>query len=145
MDYAITEADRAPLEAILRRSSEEFRALRRARIVLEYLDCGSISETALACECGRKTVRTWVQRWTSNRSIEALRDLQRNGRKPVFSLNATAMVLSLVSQEPSSYGLVTARWTQALVVEVMANQGVKLSRIEEDLETQRDWSLLQKR
>ncbi len=128
MDYNLTEADRTLLKTILRRNSEEFRVLRRAQIVLTYSNCGSISRTALACECGRRTVLTWVRRWTSNRSIEALRDLQRNGRKPVFGLDATAMVLSLVSQEPSSYGLVTARWTQALVVEVMASQGVELSR-----------------
>ncbi|MCK5689155.1 IS630 family transposase [Myxococcota bacterium] len=128
MNYDITEADRPLLESILRRSSEEFRILRRAGIVLNYLDCGSISQTASACECERKTVRTWVRRWASNRSIEALRDLQRNGRKPVFGLDTTAKVLSLVSHETSAYGLVTATWTQALVVEVMASQGVELSR-----------------
>jgi hypothetical protein len=46
----------------------------------------------------------------------------------MFGVRETAKVLSMVSQPPAQYGLETVAWTQGLVVEVLAAEGVTLSR-----------------
>lgn len=116
------------LRAIVRRTSEEARIVQRANLVLDALVNGSIRGTGTRFNCDRKTVRRWVSRWLNDPCIESLRDTTRSGRPPKVGLSETAKTLSLVSQEPSAYGLVVAGWTQQEIVGVLAGEGVHLSR-----------------
>ncbi len=122
-------SDQQVLNTIVRRTSEQHCVVRRAQIVLDYLNSSSISATAKKFGCDRKTVRRWVVRWRVNPKIGSLRDLQRTGAKPKFSIHNTAKILSIVSQKPEAYGQVMTRWTQQLLVETLAaNDGLSMSR-----------------
>lgn len=116
------------LASIAGRTTEEFRVVRRARMVLACLEGRSISAAAALFGCDRKTLRRWVERWASKPEVESLRDLHRTGRKPKFGLGETARILTMVSQPPAEYGIVTVTWYQEQIVEVLAEQGVVMSR-----------------
>lgn len=128
MDIEFTSDELASLRETVRRPSEEVRIVERARLVLAFAETGSVRATAARFGTTRKRVRRWVTRWLEGRSNEALRDVRRTGRKPQFGVRETAKVLSIVSQSPAAYGLVTVTWTQELVVEVLAREGVHVSR-----------------
>lgn len=124
----VSESELELLRQVLKRGSEEFRVVRRAQIVLHVLETGSIRGTATEFSCERKTVRRWLTRWLEKRSVDALRDAPRSGRPPKVGVSETAKTLSIVSQEPSAYDLVTAGWTQQQVVDVLGTMDVELSR-----------------
>jgi hypothetical protein len=46
----------------------------------------------------------------------------------MIGISATAEILSIVSQEPSAYGLVIVTWTQLEIVDILAREGLHLSR-----------------
>jgi transposase len=125
-DLAKTDLDF--LRSLLGQTSEEYRVVCRAAMILAYAECGSIRATAARFGCGWKTVQRWVKRWIQRGNLGSLRDLHRSGRTPQFGIRETAKILSFVSQSPSAHGLVMAGWTQQLVVEVLAREGVVMSR-----------------
>lgn len=118
----------ALLSAVLRLRVIPHRIVKRAQIVLTFLQCRSVRGTARLCRCGVSTVQRWVERWTHDPTMRSLDDLERSGRSKKYDLDVTARVLSIVSQKPADFGLVHAGWTQELIVEVLRAQGITVSR-----------------
>ncbi len=100
----------------------------RARLVLTYLEVQSLRQTAALRNVSVSTVRRWVGRWKTKPGFKSLQDRQRTGRVATFGVCETAKVLSMVSQPPAQYGLETVSWSQELIVEVLAAEGIMLSR-----------------
>lgn len=100
----------------------------RAKMVLTHLEGASFRETARRHGTSVSVVRRWVNRWNEDRAIESLRDKPRSGRPKTFGLRVAAKVLSIVSQSLAAYELPHVSWTQQLVVEVLATEGVTVSR-----------------
>ncbi len=103
-------------------------AVERSKIVLTYAEQRSLRGTAEMLGVAVSTVRRWVDRWKAKPEVQSLLDLRRSGRPRTFGIRETAKVLSIVSQSPAAYGLVTVTWTQELVVEVLKAEGIRVSR-----------------
>ena len=116
------------LGAIVRLRAAPHCVVERAKLVLTHLEGVSLRKTAATHRSSVSTVRRWVGWWKENPNLNALRDQQRTGRRPTFGLRETAKVLSMVSQSPAAYDRVVVTWTQGLVVEVLAAEGVFMSR-----------------
>jgi transposase len=102
--------------------------VKRASIVLHYLEGTSFRVNAALHDVSVETVRRWVDRWRASPELDSLRERSRSGRNATFGLRETATVLSIISQLPAAFGIVQVRWTQQLVVEVLAQGGITMSR-----------------
>jgi transposase len=102
--------------------------VQRARMVLTYFEGASLRETARQYRAGVSTVRRWVGPWCAKRTIDALSDRPRSGRRPRFGMRETSRVLSIVCQAPKAYGIHDAGWTQERIREVLAAEGTIVSR-----------------
>ena len=120
---------RNELLRILRRGRTEHRIAVRARIVLERVFEGqTVSETARRCRVSREVVRTWVERYFENPTLEGLADLPRTGRPKQITTRDEGVVISLACQKPDDFGRLDAIMTQELIVELAAKAGSNVSR-----------------
>lgn len=116
------------LRVLARSRQAPFQLVARGRMVLTWLNGASLRETAQRHGTSVSVVRRWVGRWRRQRRVEALQDRPRSGRPKTFDLRVEAKVLSIVSQSPAAFGIPDASWTQPLVVQVLASEGVVASR-----------------
>ena len=79
----LSEAARAALERVTRRTTVEVGVARRARIVLLAADGVPLDRIARQVEVDRNVVRTWVDRYRDG-GLEALADRPRSGRPRAF-------------------------------------------------------------
>ena len=80
----LTEADRAALGALTRRTTAAVGLVRRARIVLRAAEGVPLDRIARELGVQRNVVRTWVDRYRAA-GLDGLRDRSRPGRPRTFS------------------------------------------------------------
>ena len=128
-DLASSEELRAQLLALIARPSTEQRYVLRAQIVLlSVLGGESTGSVATQLEVTAPTVRKWSTRFAAERSLEALKDGERSGRKRKIGVREEATVVSLACQHPEGVGRLEAKMFQRVIVEEARKQNVELSR-----------------
>ena len=81
---ALTAAQRAELEGLLRRTSVPAGLARRARAILLLADGTSVSQTGRLVAMQRRHLYKWMDRFRQQ-GVAGLQDGERTGRPPVFS------------------------------------------------------------
>lgn len=80
---ALSDQERATLEALTRRTTVAVGLVRRARMVLLAADGMPLDRIAREVGADRTLVRTWVDRYRAG-GLEALQDRPRPGRPRTF-------------------------------------------------------------
>jgi transposase len=96
----VSEADRASLEATIRASTSEQRAVTRARIVLRSADGIAIERVAAELGVAIMTVKLWRRRY-ARLGLPGLADEPRQGRPPVYSRDERDRVIALTLSKPA--------------------------------------------
>lgn len=81
---ALSDQERATLEALTRRTTVAVGLVRRARMVLLAADGMPLDRIAREVGADRTLVRTWVDRYRAG-GLEALQDRPQPGRPRTFS------------------------------------------------------------
>jgi transposase len=119
----LTEADRAFLEALIRKGELKARAYRRALGLLE-LDRGkSFTEVAKTLQVSLPSVSNWAREY-QQRGLQVIQDQPRSGRPIVIDGQQRAKITALAcSEAPEGY----AQWSLRL----LADKAVELGYVEE--------------
>lgn len=119
----LNPTDHAHLKAIVERPSSSQQSAFRALVVLMVADGNSISATAGALGCCRRTVRKWVRRMSSG-GIAGLDDAPRSGRPRRISPSERHSVVALACSRPEEAGLAGhSQWSGSLLAEVLVSSG----------------------
>jgi len=95
----VSESDRAALRAIVRASTSEQRAVRRARVVLRSADGAAIEHIAAETGIAIMTVKLWRRRY-AEAGLAGLVDASRSGRPPVYTREQRDRVIALTLAPP---------------------------------------------
>lgn len=123
----ITPAERAAVEAMLRRCTLSPRLRERSEMV-KAAGLGSDWDT-IAAWSGRtpRTVRHWLTRFATG-GIAALDDAPRSGRPPTADVTYHAALDDLADRDPRALGLPVDAWTSArLSAYLAAMTGVRIA------------------
>jgi transposase len=119
----LVEADRAFLEALIRKGELKARAYRRALGLLE-LDRGkSFTEVAKTLQVSLPSVSNWAKEY-QQRGLQVIQDQPRSGRPIVIDGQQRAKITALAcSEPPEGY----AQWSLGL----LADKAIELGYVEE--------------
>jgi len=84
LEVVLSHDERRKLEHVVRCSTSLNGHAQRARAILAFADGRTLRDIGRHIGMGRRIVRKWVARFAKER-IDALDDLPRSGRPPVFS------------------------------------------------------------
>lgn len=127
----LTDAERAELEAMLRRGRASARRLMRARVLLSAAEDRLDQETAAAVRCGERTVQRLRQRFVQGGLEHALADRPRPGAARLLDGRAEAHLVALACSTPPdgrakwSMRLLADRLVQAKVVDAVSDETVR--------------------
>lgn len=125
----LEEDEERGLLGLINGMKTEHRLVVRARIVgARLVRRLSVSATAREVGVTRPTVRQWTDRYLGARSLKALQDADRSGRRPRIGVVEQAVVLSIACRRPEEIGRVESRMFQSVVVEEAQRRSVSLSR-----------------
>lgn len=96
---AVTDADRRVLQAVIRATTSEQRAVMRARIVLRSADGGSIEGIAAELGVAVMTVKLWRRRYAAA-GLAGLADAPRPGHPPTYTREDRDRVVALAMGPP---------------------------------------------
>src|SRR4051794_13248347 len=95
----VPDADRLVLQAIVRASTSEQRAVTRARIVLSSADGAPIEHIAAEVGVALMTVRLWRRRYT-DAGLDGLGDAPRPGHPPTYTREDRDRLVALTMGPP---------------------------------------------
>ena len=113
--YLVTldDAEREQLQQLLRSGTHPTRKITRARILLKAADGCTDQQIADALGIGRATVERTRESFVE-RSLEALNERPRPGKKPTLDVKATArLIAEACSDAPEGQ----TRWTMQLLAD----------------------------
>ena len=84
LEVVLSDDERRWLQYVVRCSTSLNGHAQRARAILAFADGRTMREIGRTLGMGRRIVRKWVARFVEKR-LDALDDLPRSGRPPVFS------------------------------------------------------------
>jgi transposase len=122
---AVTEADMAHLEAVVRARTSEQRAVTRARIVLRSAEGGAIERIAEDVGVAVMTVKLWRRRYASG-GVEGLVDAPRPGHPPTYTRSDRDRVIALTLGPPPEG---TTHWSARRVAQQMGMGITTVQRI----------------
>ena len=120
---SLSDADRAELESVSRRSSAPYRRVMRARVVLlaaEGLANRVIAARLSVCD---DTARKWRRRYCQQ-GLDGLVDAPRPGRPRKFPAQVVAEVKALACELPAVTGVPLARWSCPELARQAAARGI---------------------
>lgn len=88
------------LKLLVRRRSERFVVVLRARIILMLRSGRGTQESADALGCSARTVRKWRRRFLRDPQPSALEDAKRSGRPPEVSVLTRCELVELACERP---------------------------------------------
>ena len=128
----LTAAERAALEALVRRHTAGQHLVLRARIVLAA--AGGFTNGQIAGELGvaRETVRLWRQRWRSFAGValadlsvdERLTDAPRAGRPARITGEQVCRMVAVACEAPSASGRPIGQWTGRELAAELVGRGI---------------------
>jgi transposase len=122
---AITNAERAELQRLVRAHMTPQRAAKRARIVLLAAD--GIPNRQIAAQMGmhEHTVAQWRHRFEAER-LAGLQDRKRPGRPPVYGHDQRLRIVATVTQQPPDP---VSHWSHSQLAKELADMGISASQI----------------
>lgn len=131
------------LEQITRRTTNPYRLVRRAQLILFAAKGVSNTEIAQQLQLSRSRVRFWRERWLSSveslavaefegfsdeglsgRIVEVLSDELRAGSPATFSLEQIVQIVALACERPQESKLPVNQWTPAELALEAVKRGI---------------------
>ena len=130
----LTEEELEKLNRVSKSRTQSKSSVDRAKIILGYHECKSISQIARELETNRPKVERTINKAFAYGIHVALEDLPRSGRSRKISSAARTWILSLACSKPLDHGYSYELWTQRLLAEhikkhCMKNSFPELSKI----------------
>ncbi len=139
----LSEQQRRCLTAIVRQTTNPYRLVRRASIILAAADGESNSSISRQWRLDRNQVRDWRQRWLDRQPqlelceledasgeelkkqvLETLADEQRPGVPPTFTPEQVVQIVAIACEEPSASGRPVNRWTPEEITDEAIKRGI---------------------
>lgn len=119
----LPDAERVELEAIVRASTSEQRAVTRARIVLRAAAGLSNAEISRELSLSENTVGLWRRRFLAS-GPAGLQDAPRSGRPPRYTPEQKARVVARAAQPPQKDGRPFTHWSAPDLARLAAEAGI---------------------
>ena len=111
----VNAMDLKKLISISKSQTLPHREVRRAKILLRYIDNQTISGIARDLGTNRPLVERCINKAIAYGAITALKDLPGRGVKPKITDDAKSWLLSLACQSPRELGYANETWTYSLL------------------------------
>jgi len=111
----VNPTDLEKLVTISKSQTSPHREVKRAKILLQYMDGQTISGIAQDLSTNRPLVERCINKAIAYGAITALKDLPGRGVKPTISDNAKSWVLSIACLPPGELGYAHETWTYSLL------------------------------
>jgi len=135
------------VSSLVRASTSSHSVVQRGSLILEYAECGNISQVASKHGVGRDTVRRWRERWQSwqaeldrlegeyqagtmsqtkyRREIETLlADAKRPGAPATFSEAQIQQILAMATRQPEEEGVPVTHWSHEILAQTVIEKGI---------------------
>jgi transposase len=123
MRISLTPEQAAKLQEIVRRSTEEARLHRRARMVLLAAAGESVSAIAVRIGTNRLRVGQWL-RCFAEQGVDGLRDRERSGRPPEITALERHQVVAAACQSPRQLKIEREIWSHEALAQALMDQGL---------------------
>ena len=124
----LTEAQRQPLEAIVRKHTSPQQLVIRARIILLAAQGHGIRAIAAHLQSARGRVQSWRRRWLAAPASAAvasrLADLPRPGAPAIYTPEQICAIVALSCESPEASGRPISHWTQQALADEAVNRGL---------------------
>lgn len=139
----LSAAQRACLRHLAHQTTNSYRLVRRASIILAAADGESNSSLSQRWQLDRNQVRQWRQRWLEaqemltlceeadptgaqlrQKVLEVLSDLQRPGVPMTFTAEQVVQIVAIACEAPQASGRAVNRWTPAEIAEEAVKRGI---------------------
>ncbi len=140
---AISERQKNILEQITRRTTNPYRLVRRAQLILLAGEGVNNSKISQQLQLQRNQVRLWRQRWQlakeSLRKMEAegnsdtalkegilnvLRDKFRGGSNPKFTVEQIVQIIAIACEDPGQSERSVSHWTPKELADEAVKRGI---------------------
>jgi len=111
----VNPTDLEKLVTISKSQTSPHREVKRAKILLQYMDGQTISGISRDLSTNRPLVERCINKAIAYGAITALKDLPGRGVKPTISDNAKSWVLSIACLPPGELGYAHETWTYSLL------------------------------
>lgn len=111
----VNPSDLEKLVTISKSQTAPHREVKRAKILLQYMDSQTISGIARDLNTNRPLVERCINKAIAYGAITALKDLPGRGIKPKITDDAKSWVLSIACQSPRELGYAHETWTYSLL------------------------------
>jgi len=111
----VNHVDLEKLKAISRSQTAPHREVKRASILLQYMEGRTITGIARSLNTNRPLVDRCINKAIAFGAITALKDLPGRGVKPKITDDAKSWVLSIACQSPKELGYAHETWTYSLL------------------------------
>ena len=140
---AISERQKNILEQIARRTTNPYRLVRRAQLILLAAEGVNNSKISQQLQLHRNQVRLWRQRWQEAKEslaaaetqgindaaltkqiIKVLSDELRPGSKSKFSVEQIVQIVAIACEDPGPSELPTTHWTRKELADEAVKRGI---------------------
>lgn len=140
-----TEIDKH-LKKIASSTTQSYRIVRRAKIILEASRGRNNSFLAEKYDLSRSRVRDWRKRWQDHQEklekaeeegikedkieamlIEILEDKPRSGKPATYTLEQVVQIISVACEEPEQSERPTSHWSQSELATEVNKRGITLN------------------
>jgi transposase len=118
----ITPEEHVDLQKIRRSKTAAFREVKRAELLLSYLDGQSFAAIARLHKVTRETVYCCVDKALAGGVACALRDLP-HGNAPTITVEARTWLIALACTKPVDHGMAAELWTRAALAKFAQQNG----------------------
>jgi transposase len=112
----VNASDLEKLVTISKSQTAPHREVKRANILLQYMDGETISGIARNLNTNRPLVERCINKAIAYGPITALKDLPGRGVKPTITDDDKSWVLSIACQSPKDLGYAHETWTYSLMI-----------------------------
>jgi putative transposase len=138
----LSEAQEKILTSIARRSTNPYRLVRRAQLILQASGGKNNSQISRQLQLHRHQVRLWRKRWQQaqedltraeiegddtlleQRICEVLRDEFPQGSPATFSIEQIVQIMAIACENPTESGYPISHWTPKEIAEEAVKRGI---------------------
>ncbi len=126
----LTDEERQKLYKLAVSRTQPASLVVRARIILLAADGLPVAEISRRLGLARNTVKKWIRRYDQKQK-NALKDLPRDGRPPIFNAFVAMHIVKIACEMPSVRGRSLDRWDCGEIARELVRTGVVLTISEE--------------
>jgi putative transposase len=123
----LEEGEREALQQIIRKSSEKYNIVLRAKIIV-MADAGvNHQDIARKLDVRDNVITNWTKRWheTAGKLVrERLQDLPRSGAPDTFTPEQLCKIIALACENPIDHGRPITHWTHRELADESIKQGI---------------------